>query len=43
VTELLHAPELRARMGQGARALSRQFMWEAIARRVLDFCGSKYV
>jgi glycosyltransferase involved in cell wall biosynthesis len=37
VTELLHAPELRARMGQGARALSRQFMWEAIAAQALRF------
>ena len=37
VTELLHAPEVRARMGAGARALAGQFAWEAIARRTLDF------
>ncbi len=37
MTELLHAPELRARMGQGARALAKQFGWEAIAQRTLAF------
>jgi glycosyltransferase involved in cell wall biosynthesis len=37
VTELLHAPELRARMGQRARELSQQFSWDAIAARTLAF------
>lgn len=37
VTELLQAPELRARLGQGARKLSRTFRWDAIAGRTLEF------
>jgi len=37
VTELLHAPELRERLGRGARELSRQFEWPSIAQRTLDF------
>ena len=40
VTELLHAPELRARLGQGAQALAASFRWEAIAGRTLDFYRS---
>jgi glycosyltransferase involved in cell wall biosynthesis len=38
VTELLNAPEVRARMGEGARGLARQFAWEGIAERVEAFC-----
>ncbi len=37
VSELLDAPELRARLGQGARDLSRQFAWDTIAERSADF------
>ncbi len=37
ITELLDAPELRARMGQGARAASTRFSWDAIAARTLEF------
>lgn len=37
VTELLDAPELRARLGQGARDLARHFNWESIAERTLAF------
>jgi glycosyltransferase involved in cell wall biosynthesis len=37
VTQLLHAPELRARMGQGARDLARRFSWDTIAERTLGF------
>jgi glycosyltransferase involved in cell wall biosynthesis len=37
VTELLDAPDLRARLGQGARDLARRFTWEAIAERTLEF------
>ncbi len=37
LTELLDAPELRARMGQGARELARLFAWDTIAQRTLDF------
>ncbi len=40
VTELLDAPELRARLGQGARALSASFSWETIAVRTLEFYRS---
>ena len=29
-------PELRSRLGENARALSRQFTWQSIARRHLD-------
>ena len=37
VTELLDAPELCARLGQGARDLARHFTWESIAERTLAF------
>lgn len=37
ITELLHAPEMRARLGQGASALREQFAWDKIARRTLAF------
>jgi len=40
VTELLDAPELRARLGQGARTLSALFSWETIAVRTLEFYRS---
>jgi glycosyltransferase involved in cell wall biosynthesis len=40
VTELLDAPELRARLGQGAHALSALFRWETIAVRTLEFLQS---
>ena len=40
VTELLDAPALRARLGQGARALSALFSWETIAMRTLEFYRS---
>ena len=40
VTELLYAPELRARLGQGAQTLAAGFRWEAIAGRTLDFYQS---
>lgn len=40
VTELLEAPELRARLGQGARDLTRHFTWETIAERTLEFFQS---
>lgn len=40
VTELLDAPELRARLGQGARNLAHSFAWEAIAERTLAFFQS---
>lgn len=40
VTELLQAPELRARLGQGALQLSSHFHWDVIARRTLDFYRS---
>jgi glycosyltransferase involved in cell wall biosynthesis len=40
VTELLDAPELRARLGQGARALSALFSWETIAVRTLEYYRS---
>jgi glycosyltransferase involved in cell wall biosynthesis len=37
VTGLLEAPDLRARLGAGARALAEQFRWPAIARQTLEF------
>jgi glycosyltransferase involved in cell wall biosynthesis len=40
VSQLLNAPELRARLGQGARALSEQFTWDKIAARTLAFFES---
>jgi glycosyltransferase involved in cell wall biosynthesis len=40
VTELLDAPELRARLGQGAQALAAQFRWEGIAARTMAFYES---
>jgi glycosyltransferase involved in cell wall biosynthesis len=40
VTELLHAPELRARLGQGARKLAGAFRWDAIAGRTSEFYRS---
>jgi glycosyltransferase involved in cell wall biosynthesis len=40
VTELLGAPELRARLGRGARELSERFRWETIAARTLEFYRS---
>jgi len=40
VTELLDAPDLRARMGQGARELAKQFEWGAIAEKTLEFFKS---
>jgi glycosyltransferase involved in cell wall biosynthesis len=40
VTELLDAPELRARLGQGAHALSALFRWETIAVKTLEFLQS---
>jgi glycosyltransferase involved in cell wall biosynthesis len=40
ISELLHAPELRARLGQGARTLAEGFQWGAIASRTLDFYRS---
>ncbi|MGH2520877.1 MAG: glycosyltransferase family 4 protein [Anaerolineales bacterium] len=40
VTELLDAPELRTRMGQGARELAKQFEWGTIAARTLEFYRS---
>jgi glycosyltransferase involved in cell wall biosynthesis len=40
VTELLNAPDFRARLGQGAQKLSARFSWEGIARRTLEFYRS---
>jgi glycosyltransferase involved in cell wall biosynthesis len=40
VTELLDAPELRTRLGQGARELSARFSWETVAKRTLEFYQS---
>ncbi len=40
VTELLDAPELRARLGQGARELAKQFTWDTIASGTLKFFQS---
>ncbi len=39
VTQLLDAPELRARLGQAAREAAAAFSWEQIARRTLEFYG----
>jgi glycosyltransferase involved in cell wall biosynthesis len=40
VTELLEAPNLRERLGRGARALAEHFAWDTIAARTLDFYHS---
>jgi glycosyltransferase involved in cell wall biosynthesis len=40
VTELLDAPEMRARLGRGAQALAAQFSWEGIAARTMAFYES---
>jgi len=40
VTELLEAPDFRARLGQGAQKLSALFSWAEIARRTLEFYRS---
>jgi glycosyltransferase involved in cell wall biosynthesis len=40
VTELLDAPELRARLRLGARELSALFSWETIVARTLEFLQS---
>jgi glycosyltransferase involved in cell wall biosynthesis len=40
ISELLEAPELRARLGQGARKLAEGFQWGTIASRTLDFYRS---
>jgi glycosyltransferase involved in cell wall biosynthesis len=40
VTQLLDAPELRTRLGQGALALAEQFRWPLIARKTLAFYQS---
>ncbi len=40
VTELLDAPEVRVRMGQGAHELAKQFEWGAIAEKTLEFFKS---
>jgi len=40
VTELLEAPDFRARLGRGAQKLSALFSWEGIARRTLEFYRS---
>ena len=37
VSQLLDAPDLRARLGRGARALSALFTWDRIAARTLEF------
>lgn len=37
ISELLDAPELRARLGAAARETAQQFRWEAIAAHTLDF------
>jgi glycosyltransferase involved in cell wall biosynthesis len=39
VTAMMKDPALRARLGQAARDLSRQFRWEAIAQRHLEVYG----
>jgi glycosyltransferase involved in cell wall biosynthesis len=38
--ELSASPELRARLGEGAAALSAQFAWDKIAARTLEFWRS---
>jgi len=40
VTQLLDAPEVRARLGRGALALAEQFRWHSIAERTLAFFHS---
>ena len=40
VLELMAAPDQRARLGQGARALSTLFTWDKIAARTLEFYRS---
>ncbi len=40
VSALLDAPELRARLGAGARAAAAGFQWNGIARRLLEFIGT---
>ncbi len=40
ITELINAPGLRARLGQGALALAANFGWDAIASHTLDFYRS---
>jgi glycosyltransferase involved in cell wall biosynthesis len=37
VSQLLEAPDLRARLSRGARELARQFTWDKIAARMLEF------
>jgi glycosyltransferase involved in cell wall biosynthesis len=41
VTGLLEAPELRAHLGQGARALAAHFTWDKIAARTLAFLETR--
>jgi len=36
VESLRYAPDLRRRLGQGARALAQQFTWEEITRRTVE-------
>ena len=40
ISELMGAPELRARLGRGALALAAGFQWNVIASRTLDFFRS---
>jgi glycosyltransferase involved in cell wall biosynthesis len=40
VTQLLDAPDLRARLGAGALAIAARFRWPRIARQTLDFYES---
>jgi glycosyltransferase involved in cell wall biosynthesis len=40
VLELRASPDLRARLGEGAAALSAQFAWDKIAARTLEFWRS---
>ena len=37
ISQLLDAPELRARLGQGARELAALFTWDKIAARTFEF------
>jgi glycosyltransferase involved in cell wall biosynthesis len=37
ISELLDAPELRARLGAAAKETALAFTWERIAARTLDF------
>jgi len=37
VQDLILQPERRARLGEGARALSALFAWDKIAARTLEF------